>query len=265
MKENQYCTLCTECVKSCPHDNIALNVRTSGADLLYPHRAKIDEAYMAILVFIVSAFHGAAMIPKWKEWETGVRGWFVDHDLLGTADALGFEGSHGGLMTFTIMMLGCILIPGILYAALSWAMYKASGRPDVRLATVFIKFAYTLLPIALFYHLAHNATHIFYEWSKLRRLISDPLGWGTDFFGTARAPLSALWSPESIWYLQVTLIIVGHVYGILVAQREAFRLYRGDKKASLRVHLVMMVGMVLMSLLSLWLLAQPMFMRTADI
>jgi hypothetical protein len=27
----------------------------------------------------------------------------------------------------------------------------------------------------------------------------------------------------------------------------------------------MMVGMALMSLLSLWLLAQPMFMRTADI
>src|SRR5690606_39361539 len=57
MNDNQYCTLCTECVKSCPHDNIALNVRSSGADLLHPHRAKIDEAYMAILVFIRSEEH----------------------------------------------------------------------------------------------------------------------------------------------------------------------------------------------------------------
>ena len=266
MNENQYCTLCTECVKSCPHDNIGLSVRSSGADVLYPHRAKLDEAYMAILVFIVSAFHGAAMVPKWMEWEDALRIAIIDAQLsVFGSDVLGFEGSQGGLMTFTIMMLACIVIPGVIYTALSWAMYKASRRPDVRFKTVFIKFAYTLLPIALFYHLAHNATHIFYEWSKLRRLVSDPLGWGTDFFGTARAPLSALWSPESIWYLQVALIIVGHVYGILVAQREAFRLYRGDKKASLRVHLVMMVGMVLMSLLSLWLLAQPMFMRTADI
>jgi hypothetical protein len=128
-----------------------------------------------------------------------------------------------------------------------------------------VRFAYTLLPIALFYHLAHNATHVFWEWSKLRRLVSDPLGWGTDYFGTARAPLTSLWEPETIWYLQVALVVIGHAYGIFVAQREAFRVYDGDKRASFRVHLVMMVGMIAMSMLSLWLLAQPMYMRTADI
>ena len=266
MDENQYCTLCTECVKSCPHDNIGLNVRSSGADILYPHRSKRDEAYMAILVFIVSAFHGAAMIPLWMEWEDALRGLIIDTQTAWFGrELLGFSGHLGGTYTFTLMMLGCIFIPGLVYWLLCVLMRWASGRPDIELKKVFIRFSYTLLPIALFYHLAHNATHVFYEWSKLRRLVSDPLGWGTDYFGTARAPLSALWSPESIWYLQVALIIIGHIYGILVAQREAFRLYKGDRKASLRVHLVMMVGMVLMSMLSLWLLAQPMFMRTAEV
>lgn len=265
MNENQYCTLCTECVKSCPHDNIALNVRSSGVDVLHPHRSKPDEAYMAVLVFIVSAFHGAAMIPLWMEWEDALRGWIIDTQTsMFGSEVLGFSGSQGGMMTFTVMMLGCIFIPGLLYWGLCWAMRAASGRTDYSTRQLFIKFAYTLLPVALFYHLAHNATHVFYEWSKLRRLASDPLGWGHDFFGTARAPLSALWSPESIWYLQVALIIIGHIYGIIVAQRAAFRLYR-EKKASFRVHLVMMVGMILMSMLSLWLLAQPMFMRTAEV
>ena len=60
-------------------------------------------------------------------------------------------------------------------------------------------------------------------------------------------------------------MIVGHIYGIFVAQREAFRVYGGDRRASLRAHLVMMLGMVAMSFLSLWLLAQPMFMRTAEL
>lgn len=265
MNENQFCTLCTECVKSCPHDNIALNVRSSGADVLHPHRSKPDEAYMAVLVFIVSAFHGAAMIPLWMEWEDGLRGWLIDTQVsvLGS-DLLAFGGHNGGLMTFTLMMLLCIFVPGFLYWGLCWLMRAVSGRRDYSTRQLFIKFSFTLLPIALFYHLAHNATHVFYEWSKLRRLASDPLGWGTDFFGTARAPLSALWSPESIWYLQVALIIIGHIYGIVVAQRAAFRLYK-EKKASFRVHLVMMVGMVLMSMLSLWLLAQPMFMRTAEV
>lgn len=263
MNDNQYCTLCTECVKSCPHDNIALNLRSSGADLLYPHRTKIDEAYMAILVFIVSAFHGAAMIPLWKEWETNLRGWLVDHDLLGTGEL--FAGSDGGVLTFTLMMLACLIAPGLLYWLLCASMWAASGRREQSIRKLFVRFAYTLLPIALFYHLAHNATHVFWEWSKLRRLISDPLGWGTDWFGTARAPLTSLWTPETIWYLQVALVVIGHVYGIIVAQREAFRVYDGDRKASFRVHLVMMAGMVAMSMLSLWLLAQPMYMRTADI
>ncbi len=266
LNENQYCTLCTECVKSCPSDNIALNVRSSGADILFPHRGKIDEAYMAILVFIVSAFHGAAMIPLWMEWENLLRGAVIDgQQALFGADVLGFAGSYGGTMTFTLMMLACIVVPGLVYLGVCTLMWAVSGRRDVRIRVLFIRFAYTLLPIALFYHLAHNAVHVFWEWSKIRRLASDPLGWGHDFFGTARAPLTALWSPESIWYLQIGLVIIGHIYGIYVAQREAFRVYRGDKRASLRVHVVMMFAMALMSLLSLWLLAQPMFMRTADI
>jgi hypothetical protein len=168
------------------------------------------------------------------------------------------------------MMLACIVGPGVLYWLLCAAMRLASGRPDIGTRKLFIKFSYTLLPIALFYHLAHNAVHVFWEWSKLRRLISDPLGWDHDFFGTARAPLTALWSPESIWYLQVALVVIGHIYGIYVAQREASRLYRdpaggSDRRAALRVHIVMMIGMIAMSMLSLWLLAQPMFMRTADL
>ena len=266
MNENEYCTLCTECVKSCPHDNIGLNLRSTGADVLGRHRSRADEAYLALLIFIVSAFHGAAMIPLWMEWETAIRGAIVDAQLVTFgSDILGFAGSHGGTLTFTLMMLGCIALPGLLYWLLCAAMRLASGRPEVRTRKLFIKFSYTLLPIALFYHLAHNAVHVFWEWSKVRRLISDPLGWGHDLFGTARAPLTALWSPESIWYLQVALVIIGHIYGIYVAQREAMRVYDGDRKAALRVHLVMMVGMIAMSMLSLWLLAQPMFMRTADL
>ena len=266
MNENQYCTLCTECVKSCPHDNIALNLRPSGEDVLHSHRSRADEAYMALLVFIVSAFHGAAMIPLWMEWENSLRAAIIDGQtaLLG-ADVLGFSGSAGGLMTFTVMMLACIVGPGLIYAALCWVMRLASGRRDIGTRKLFVKFSYTLLPIALFYHLAHNAVHVFWEWSKLWRLLSDPLGWGHDFFGTARAPLTALWSPETIWYIQVGLVVIGHIYGIYVAQREANRLYADDRGAALRVHLVMMVGMIAMSVLSLWLIAQPMFMRTADL
>ena len=35
---------------------------------------------MALLIFIVSAFHGAAMIPLWMEWENALRTAIIDGD-----------------------------------------------------------------------------------------------------------------------------------------------------------------------------------------
>lgn len=97
------------------------------------------------------------------------------------------------------------------------------------------------------------------------RAHSQQLGWNHDWFGTARAPLTALWTPESICYIQVFLVVVGHLYGIYVAQRETSRIYLNDRRAGLYVHIIMMIAMVMMSMLSLWLLAQPMCMRTAEL
>ncbi len=122
---------------------------------------------MALLIFIVSAFHGAAMIPLWMEWENALRTAIIDgQTALFGADLLGFAGSHGGTMTFTVMMLACILGPAAIYVALCWLMRLASGRRDISTRKLFVKFSYTLLPIALFYHLAHNAVHVFWEWSR---------------------------------------------------------------------------------------------------
>ncbi|WP_181233940.1 hypothetical protein [Enhygromyxa salina] len=39
-------------------------------------------------MLIVSAFHGASLIPAWKQAETQLRGWLVDSDLLGSAQDL---------------------------------------------------------------------------------------------------------------------------------------------------------------------------------
>ncbi|MCP5108456.1 MAG: 4Fe-4S binding protein, partial [bacterium] len=44
MNRNTYCGLCMECFKSCPHDNMALNVRPPGADFINERR-KTDDMY----------------------------------------------------------------------------------------------------------------------------------------------------------------------------------------------------------------------------
>lgn len=93
-------------------------------------------------------------------------------------------------------------------------------------------------------------------------MVSDPFGWGWDLFGTAATNPEPLLSLPVIWGLQVTAIIIGHVFALFVAHNTSFRLFQ-DRSAALRSQVPMLVLMILYSTFSLWLVAQPMEMRTA--
>ena len=127
---------------------------------------------------------------------------------------------------------------------------------------LFIKYAYGVVPIALFYHVAHNIEHFITESQKLVVLVSDPFGYGWDLFGTAAMKTASLFSLETVWALQVVMIMTGHIFGIYVSHKQAHMMFK-DRKTALKSQLPMIVMMVLFSVLSLWLIAQPMEMRTA--
>jgi hypothetical protein len=93
-------------------------------------------------------------------------------------------------------------------------------------------------------------------------LISDPFGWGQNWFGTARWNVSPLVSLDVLWGLQVLLVLVGHVYSLWVAQRTSVQIF-GSRSAAFRSQLPMLAGMIAFSVFSLWLLKQPMEMRTS--
>ena len=54
----------------------------------------------------------------------------------------------------------------------------------------------------------------------------------------------------------------GHVYSLWVAQRTSARMF-GSRSAAFRSQLPMLTGMIAFSVFSLWLLKQPMEMRTS--
>ena len=140
-----------------------------------------------------------------------------------------------------------------------------------------MRFAYSVLPIALFYHLAHNLEHLLMEGQKTIALASNPFGFapgqswsvlglaGTgewNLFGTAGWTVPPLTSLPTLWLVQVLLVLVGHLYSLWIADRTARRLYPGQG-AAFKSQVPMLVGMVLFSVFSLWLLKQPMEMRTS--
>lgn len=245
MSKNTYCILCLECVRSCPHENVALNARPFGHDLAKTTGARSDEAAMVVIMLAMSTFHGITMTPLWVR-------------LTGALQvALGMPY----LAAFTIGMAGFLLALALLYFAFVAAAHAAARTSDVSFRQLAIRYSYAFLPIALFYHLAHNAQHFSVEAGTLVPVLSDPFGWGADLFGTASllpGPLLPAWGT---WALAVALIVAGHVWSLAVGHRVAAAVYP-TRALALRSELPLLAGMIAYSILSLWIVAQPMQMRT---
>ncbi len=95
-----------------------------------------------------------------------------------------------------------------------------------------------------------------YNGQDVWRLASDPLGRGSDLFGTATATIDySVVSATAIWYVQVGALVVGHVGALVLGHDRALELYR-DRSGASRSQLVMLVLMVCFTVLGLWLLSE---------
>jgi hypothetical protein len=117
------------------------------------------------------------------------------------------------------------------------------------------KFAHTLIPIAFAYALAHYFSLLVFQGQAMGHLISDPLGHGSDLFGTAHAGINRhAISAAGIWYVQVAALLLGHIGGLVLAHDRAVAMYR-DPRDAVRSQYWMLVVMVGFTSLGLWLLS----------
>ena len=65
LEDNTYCLKCLECAKSCPNDNVAINLRPFATDLYNYTGPRLDEAILAIVLLSMTCFHGLTMTPLW--------------------------------------------------------------------------------------------------------------------------------------------------------------------------------------------------------
>jgi hypothetical protein len=117
-------------------------------------------------------------------------------------------------------------------------------------------FVLPLVPIAFAYLVAHYFSLFVIQGQFLFLHVSDPFGRGWDLFGTATyQPNLTVVSPETVWYVQVAALVVGHVAGLSVAHDRAVSLFeeRGD---ALRSQYPMLALMVLYTVGGLWLLSR---------
>lgn len=115
-------------------------------------------------------------------------------------------------------------------------------------------FAHTLIPIGLAYAVAHYFTFILFEGQLFLRAVSDPFGFGWDLFGTGHWEVDYTWlSPSAVWYVQVAVIVGGHLLGVVLAHDRALAVF--PPRVAVRTQYAMLGLMVLLTGLGLLILA----------
>jgi hypothetical protein len=162
-------------------------------------------------------------------------------------------GTNGIELGGTVGLLGCVAVIGGFYRLGVSGIKTIDRRHSTgELARLF---AHTLIPIAFAYLLAHYFSLLVYQGQAMKYLISDPLGNGSDLFGTANQGIDySVISSTGIWYVQVAALVIGHVSGLILAHDRALATYTDVKEAT-RSQYWMLVVMVGFTSLGLWLLS----------
>jgi polyferredoxin/plastocyanin len=210
MTRNTYCLLCTECVKACPRDNIALGLRPFGADLAVARGRRADEAWIALLLLGTALAHSVIKLGPWgwiKSWANFDRG--------------------GAFLLYTGLFLGAVLValPAVHLGA-AWLSRAMAGARQVRLRRLFVDYAYALLPLSLGAWMAFTLAVVAPNLSYVPRVLSDPFGWGWDVFGTRATTWT--WLPlVALPWVQLVLLLAGLWTSIRAAQTIAAQALAG--------------------------------------
>jgi hypothetical protein len=160
----------------------------------------------------------------------------------------------GAFGFFFVRTLGLVLLTVafllVFITFMELVVYFGKRKVDMK-ATV-SAFALTLVPIALVYNAAHNYSYLVVQSQGLIPLLPGFAGY---------KPSYALAQASTVWYAQVVLIVVGHVIAVYLAHLRAGERFRTAQRALLSQY-PMLLLMVLYTMTSLWILAQPITRET---
>jgi hypothetical protein len=200
-------------------------------------------ALLAVMIGTVM-FDGASEGSPWVDIAPEIHDFFMD---LGLGPAAALE------LTLTIGMLLALALVTLIFAIGVAGVRSIDHRSVVSVARSFV---HTLVPIAAVYVLAHYFSLLAYNGQAIAYLSSDPLGKGWDLFGTASSSIDyGVIGAAGIWYVQVGVLVAGHVSGLVLSHDRALALY-GKALAATMSQYWMLAVMVAFTTFGLFLLSQ---------
>jgi NAD-dependent dihydropyrimidine dehydrogenase PreA subunit len=215
LKDSSACGLCLECLRVCPRDNLALNLRPYGSDLTDNQSSnRLDEAFLALIMLGSALVFSAVFIGPW--------GWLKSAAYsIGSSTWMVYSTA-----TLAFTLLG---LPGI-YAGCVWLAKKISRnrRPIRRLIALQAR---SLIPLGLLSWITFTISFALPKLDLVLRVLNDPFGWGWHWLnvnGASQALILSRFSP----YLQVGLVILGVLWSAHVTQKTSLNEVRGSRLPS---------------------------------
>jgi hypothetical protein len=242
------CVNCATCFARADEAAREWALRPYAVGLLRNEAVSASMVAFVLLVMAAVLFDGVLATPAWRAFEAWLLGPFA-----AIGDLAPMAAGTAGLVGVWLVFLAA-------YAAICRLMSAATGG---RLATGVIakRFVFTLVPIAIAYHLAHYLSYLVIQGQYAIPLASDPFGRGWDLFGTAGYRVDiAVVGARFAWYLAVIAIVVGHIVAVFLAHVQAM-VTLPDRRPALRSQVPMTALMVAFTIISLSILAEPIVER----
>lgn len=210
MRGNMDCTLCLDCVRACPHDNVSLFTRSPGAELSRADSwsRRWDLSLLVVALAFMGLSNAFGMVPPYyalQEW---------------LARNLGIASEFLALLL--IFALGNLLLPAIALVAAAWLgrqLTRFQKRDSLRDTAA--AFAPAFVPIGFGIWFAHYSFHLLVGPGLIVPVLQEFAGalgeWQRWSFSL---------DANLIGVIQLIALIGGFLWSLRLAQKTALRLYR---------------------------------------
>ena len=240
------CINCYQCFETA--DDKELNIRPFAMGLSRNERMTNDVLAIVVLLLATVTFDGFSATSAWVDFQS-----YIVDVFSGTVNYAAFNSltvaDSIGVLLFPVAFL-------MVYLTFAYFMSQSVGQSQGVL-TLACAFAYSLIPIALAYNIAHFITLLLIQGQLIVPIASDPFGYDWNLFGTADYQINiGVINARVLWFLSVAVIVVGHMLAVYLAHLASIRLFK-DRTMALNSQYPMLTLMVLYTVVSLWILAQP--------
>ncbi len=249
IRSNFECTLCLDCARACPHDNVALQVRSPAKELLDPQSfpRRWDVSFLFIALAFMGVTNAFGMIPP-------------VYDLIGALSRLTGINAEWALLLI-LFGVGNVLLPALVGVGMAWAVLRVTGTVlrGRRLRNVFCAFAPAFILVGIGIWAAHYGFHFVTGALTIVPVFQNFLqDHQIGLLGPPNWALGGLMGTAQFGLIQGMLIVGGYGLSLFTVRHTAADLF-GQKgwRAWLVVSLILL-GLVLAAL---YVNAQPMEMR----